>query len=238
MTQLFTALDYTRLSSIVFQPDYPGYKPDVVEAPNGDGKLDTEKRYAHVSEKYLAQYEHGYYELDRERKSSILSSYLDKAHDLSLEIAVTLGVPKPFWPVRKYGALRVLEYDGKATTAPHTDFDLFTLMCYRNDEQYFKYIDRPATTIRESELVYRSANKLKQAQALNAQIHFGEIYEELMPNNIVANKHEVVASGGPWQYSVVYFSIPDWESVLPSGLTMGAWLDERIKRSRYDKAGL
>lgn len=46
MTYPFTAFDYSNLYDRVFQPDYPGYKPSVTEIPNGDGKADTEKRYA------------------------------------------------------------------------------------------------------------------------------------------------------------------------------------------------
>src|SRR5690606_726185 len=99
MTQLFTASDYAKLHSIVFQPDYPGYKPDVVESPNGDGKKDDLKRYAHVAEKYLRDYS-----LTRR----ILEYYLDEAHGLALEVAITIGVPRPFWPVKEYSALRVL----------------------------------------------------------------------------------------------------------------------------------
>lgn len=234
--QLFTAADYAKLHSIVFQPDYPGYKPNVVEAPNGDGNKDVLKRYAHVAEKYIVDYPRP---LDVDWEShcynkDLLNSYLDKAHELSLEVAISIGVPRPFWPVRKYGALRVLEYDANATTAPHKDFDLFTLMLYRNDEQYFKYLDEKPT-METIQALTNSDNALKKAQQLNAQIHFGEILEEIDSESFRANKHEVVASGGPCQYSVVYFCIPDWSAVLPSGLTVGKWIDERIKRSRYDR---
>lgn len=239
--QLFTASDYYKLHSLVFQPDYPGYKPDVVEAPNGDGNVDELKRYAHVADKYLFNEsprdiefikQHGYHK-DHDR-DSILHSYLNLAHQLSLEVAISIGIPRPFWPVRKYGALRVLEYDGEATTAPHKDFDLFTLMLYRNDEQYFRYIEEKPTLDSILSLT-NSDNTLKKAQELNTQIHFGEILEEIDPNSFRANKHEVVASGGAWQYSIVYFSIPDWNAVLPSGLTVGKWISDRIKRSRYER---
>ena len=50
---MFTESDYKLLHSLVFQPDYPGYRPTLIEAPNGDDKLDVGKRYAHVSTKYL-----------------------------------------------------------------------------------------------------------------------------------------------------------------------------------------
>ncbi len=247
MTQLFTASDYAKLSSIVFSPDYPGYKPNVVESPNGDGKKDDLKRYAHVSEKYLTQFTYrapnysdsrNYWRLNAVRCNDIklLSDYLDQAHDLSLQVAVTLGVPKPFWPVKKYGALRVLEYDGNAVTNPHTDFDLFTLMLYRNDESCFRYLENSVNEHRPAPVkTLEHRRSLKKAQELNSQVHFGEILEEIDSKSFRADDHEVVASNGPWQYSCVYFSIPDWESVLPSGVTVGTWIDERIKRSRYER---
>lgn len=235
MTQLLTASDYVKIHSIVFQPDYPGYKPNVIESPNGDGKKDELKRYAHVADKYLTEYLHQPSATDKTWQTDcyhILSDYLDKAHQLSLEVAITLGVPRQFWPVRKYGALRILEYGPDAITNPHTDFDLFTLMCYRNDESCFKYIDQLDKDI---DLRCNSKRSLKRAQQLNAQVHFGELLEAAVPTQFMANKHEVVSSAGPWQYSIVYFAVPDHAAVLPSGLTVGKWMEERKNRSRYDR---
>jgi hypothetical protein len=240
--QLFTAADYARIHSIVFSPDYPGYKPEVVESPNGDGVKDTEKRYAHVAAKYLDQYLHQPRDTERMKTEQtdnyhLLSDYLSKAHNLALEVAIKIGVPKPFWPVKKYGALRVLEYNEKATTAPHKDFDLFTLMLYRNLPEYFKYVDlvNGKTTYGDFAVLKSSQKLLKSAQELNAQVHFGEILEEIDPKAYKATPHEVVASEGPWQYSCVYFCIPDHEAKLPSGVIVGQWLQERMSRSRYAK---
>ena len=242
MTQLFTASDYATLHSLVFQPDYPGYKPNVVESPNGDGVKDVEKRYAHVSEKYLCKEATGFIDpeffnvpknYDRDVE---LMHYLTKAHDLAVQVAVSLGIPQPFWPVRKYSALRVLEYNATATTAPHTDFDLFTLMCYRNLPEYFKYLS-PSYPASADTRVERLKTH-NRATALNKQIHFGELMEEidLTEEGVwLADKHEVVASGGPWQYSVVYFAIPNHDAVLSSGITVGKWLEERMSRSRYER---
>ncbi len=241
MTQLFNASDYATIHSLVFRDDYPGYKPNVVESPNGDGKLDSLKRYAHVAEKYLAPkgpdtYGEDVYFTHHER-DFCLSQYLDRAHLLSLEVAISIGVPREFWPVRKYGALRVLEYGPDAVTNPHTDFDLFTLMCYRNLPEYFKYLDNQA---KDAHVIgsRKRADTLKTAQKLNAQVHFGELLELLDqqdPSNKVwkATNHEVVASGGPSQFSIVYFSIPDHGAVLPNGVTVEDWLQERLSRSRY-----
>jgi hypothetical protein len=253
--QLFTAADYARIHSIVFSPDYPGYKPEVVESPNGDGVKDTEKRYAHVAEKYLKEYteykpfnpnydpssnqlelaKHEYAKSVRYANAGILKDYLTKAHELSLEVAIKIGVPKPFWPVKKYSALRVLEYNASATTAPHKDFDLFTLMLYRNLPEYFKYIDlvNGKTTYGDFAVLKSSQKLLKSAQELNTQVHFGEILEDIDPKAYKATPHEVVASEGPWQYSCVYFCVPDHEAVLPSGLTVGKWMEIRKGASRY-----
>jgi len=253
MTQLFTASDYAKIHSLVFRDDYPGYKPNVVESPNGDGKLDTEKRYAHVAEKYLFQqneytirYEKANGFHPSHERDTLLQEYLNKAHDLSIQVAIAIGVPRPFWPVKKYGALRVLEYNGEAVTNPHKDFDLFTLMLYRNDESCFRYIDDTSVGCalpehsfeqRQKSLVaqFNSEGALKKAQSLNSQIHFGEILEEIDPNRFVANKHEVVASGGPWQYSIVHFSIPDHSVILPCGIDVAEWLRRRMERSRYER---
>ncbi len=253
MTQLFNASDYATIHSLVFRDDYPGYKPNVVESPNGDGKLDSMKRYAHVAEKYLSHKNTG--SLSDYCKSlsdgrgaynddmDLLSKYLDRAHLLSLEVAVSIGVPREFWPVRKYGALRVLEYGSNATSAEHTDFDLFTLMCYRNLPEYFTYCLPPKDSKRSAWLkgltrqdtaVHRDS--ARRAQHLNSQVHFGELLEEIDSRTFRADDHKVIASGGPSQYSIVYFCVPDEEAVLPSGLTVGQWMAERKGRSRYDRS--
>ena len=250
MTQLFTASDYARISNLVFQDNYPGYKPNIVESPNGDGVKDTKKRYAHVAEKYLfienestLTYIKNMGCHPQHNRDSLLKSYLDRAHELAVQVAVTIGVPKSFWPDRRYGALRVLEYNGEATTAPHTDFSLFTLSCYRNLPQYFKYCD-PADknskrsawlkTLSESQR-QNHLDSLNRAKEINPQIHFGEILEEIDPVNFLANDHEVIPSLGLWQYSIVYFAIPDHTSTFNNGVTVGSWLSERLSRSRHTK---
>jgi hypothetical protein len=211
----------------------------VVESPNGDEVKDTEKRYADVAEKYLDQYLHQPSVTRKTEQTDnyhVLSDYLEKAHQLSLEVAIKIGVPKPFWPVKKYGVLRVLEYNDKATTAPHKDFDLFTLMFYRNLPEYFKYIDQlnNNTKYEDFEKMKISKKLLRSAQELNAQVHFGEILEEIDSKAFLATPHEVVSSGGPWQYSVVYFAVPDEQNaVLPSGLSVGEWMAKRKGASRY-----
>lgn len=230
---LFSANDYAILSEIVFKDDYPGYRPEIIESPNGDGNLDDKKLYAHIAKKYLDRY-------DVKSSKDVLQSYLNRAHEKSIEVAVALGVPKKFWPNKNYSCLRVLEYGPAAITHPHYDFDLFTLMCYRNLPEYFRYVSEH---MENSYNAHESSNQnavLRRAQALNSQIHFGEILQALdtqKPGERLwkATKHEVIASNGPSQYSIVYFTIPDESAVLPEGRTVKALLEERLSRSRYDK---
>lgn len=211
MTDIITAGDYAAIHHIVFSPDYPGYRPNVVESPNGDANWDTEKRYSHIALKYLEQYED-------EARRDMLTSYLVEAHNKALEVARMIGVPDAFMPDIRYGALRILDYPPGAVTHPHKDFDLFTLMLYRNQPDKFKYLSgEPAFHI----------------QTMSKQIHYGEILEMVMPEHR-ATEHEVeaVTEGEPHQHSAVYFTIPDHATVLPSGETVGEWLDERMGRSR------
>jgi hypothetical protein len=117
---LFNADDFARLRTL-FDGSYAGYKPNVIEAPNGDGKLDVQKRYLHVATKYDPP------EWARE--------YLQRAYQRACHhAALDLHVPHPFWPDLDACALRVLEYPPGADSAEHTDFDLFTFNAYRNTQ--------------------------------------------------------------------------------------------------------
>jgi hypothetical protein len=164
-----------------------------------------------------------------------LRDYLYKAHQLALEVAISIGVPPEFWPHQEYSCLRVLEYGPNATSAPHKDFDLFTLSLYRNLPEFFKYVTDHNEVGYDAYASARQSRALKNAQKLNAQIHFGELLEEISADKTwKANKHEVVASGGPNQFSVVYFAVPSHEVVLTNGTTVGKWMEERKNRSRYE----
>lgn len=217
---MFNANDYAKIYNIVFNEEnkYPGYRPGVIEAPNGDGKLDTKKRFAHVARKYNEQWiksnSHPCIDMD------VLDNYLKRAHEKSLEIAVELGIPQAFWPDMADGTLRILEYGSDAITNDHVDFDLFTLMCYRNITKHFEYIGSAPD---------------ERARTLNSQIHFGELMEQLNSEKWHATKHRVTPTLQPNvnQYSIVYFAMPKHDALLPSGLTVGAWLEERKSRSRY-----
>lgn len=215
---MFTVSDYRTLSEIVFQDNYPGYRKNIVESPNGDDKWDNEKRYAHLATKYLEEYKP-----EVEEMGQILDVYLNLANDKAVEVAITLGVPKAFWPDAQYSALRILEYPPGSISNPHVDFDLFTLMCYRNIPDRFAYTN-PQISM-----------ELEKANKLNQQIHFGEILELLLPTH-KATEHRVIEDQVRTQYSIVYFAIPNHEAVLPDGTTVGAWIDERISRSRKEAA--
>lgn len=236
---MFTARDYAIIYDIVFNASYPGYKPNVVESPNGDGKFDSEKRYAHVAIKYLDQYKKSYDGELREEEiienSSILEGYLNAAHEKSVDVAVALGVPREFWPDINFGALRILEYPAGAIANEHKDFDLFTLMCYRNIPECFEYVREYGVGFTQEgsiERVIALPQTLTDAQKLNPQIHFGEILE-VINKNFVATNHKVVKDPlNRAQHSMVYFSIPNHSAKLPTGVTVADWLAERMSRSR------
>jgi hypothetical protein len=219
---MFTASDYKTISDIVFADGdpYPGYRKNIIESPNGDGNWDEKKRYAHVANKYLDKFSNPF-------RRGTLNDFLQVAHNKALEIAIELGVPRVFWPDLQDSTLRILEYAPGAITHPHVDFDLFTLMCYRNIRADFKYVTMGRDIM---------SLGLARANTLNEQIHFGEILELVIPE-YKATPHEVIADPlDRSQYSIVYFSIPHHDAVLPNGTTVGAWIDERIGRSRREAA--
>lgn len=206
----FTEQDYNVLHEVVFRADYPGYRPAVAEAPNGDGVLDTQKRYSHIATKYLKQFPAPgapHYRA-RMNERDMLETYLRAAHRRALEVAAASGlVPQAFLPSFEHSALRVLEYPAGASSAPHTDFDLFTLNLYRNVSNY-------------------------GLGPVSMPVHMGELGEVL---GLGPAFPHFVAPLDRVQRSIVYFCIPDHAAVLPSGQNAGEWIAERIARSRYDK---
>ncbi len=209
-SQMFTAADYAVLHALVFRSDYPGYKPDVIESPNGDAAaLDAGKRYAHVATKYLDQLpeDTGMYPHNRKH---LLHNALHYAWRHALKVADSLCVPYEFMPSYAHGALRVLEYPAGEGGHVHTDFDLFALNLYRN-------VANPGL----STLGGR-------------EYHMGEI-GAMLPGLGAAEPHHVTPLSVA-QHSLIYFAIPDHAAVLPSGETVGEWLQERISRSRYEVA--
>jgi len=210
---MFTDHDYARLADLVFKADYPGYKPQVVEIPNGDGKRDDAKRYAHVALKYLTN------RTDRQ----LLLPYLEVAHGVAQQAALAAGIPAAFMPDVRYGALRVLYYPPGAVSNAHQDFDLFTLMMYRDQpDRFMGHI---------TDTRYGSDRAIRAIQAINRQAHLGQLGEVIGLGP--ATMHQVLPSDTE-QHSVVYFAIPDHDAVLPAGLTVREWLNERMARSRTE----
>lgn len=202
--------DYSLLHSLVFAGDYPGYRPEIVELPNGDGKADVGKKYAHIATKYLDRYVPA-----NPSRKRLLFTALRQAHEVAEAIAGALNVPAAFWPKLEACALRVLHYPPGAGSEKHTDFDLFTVMCYRHPAEIFKAepgFELPAAV-----------------QKINPQCHLGELAELLGLGR--ATPHEVLPSSEP-QGSIVYFALPDHKAALPSGELVGEWLTERLARSR------
>lgn len=115
---MFTIHRYNKLAAL-FAPEtaYPGYKPNVTEIPNGDGKADAQKRYLHVAAKYNPP-------------RFALAAFCD-AYKASLEVAAALKLPDYLTPAWDQCALRVLEYPVGVGGEHHTDFDLFTLNLWR-----------------------------------------------------------------------------------------------------------
>ncbi len=206
---MFDSHDYEALHALAFRPDYFGYKPTVTEIPNGDGKADVDKRYAHVAPKYFAN----------EWQAGALMPFLRRAHKEAEHVADFLDMPKAMRPDIRYGALRILDYPPGAVSNKHEDFDLFTLMCFRDQPDRFK-----------ADEVY--APLLERIRRINTQAHLGQLGTAFGLG--LATPHEVLPSETR-QRSIVYFAIPDHDSVLPAsggGMTVRDWLNERMARSR------
>lgn len=201
--KLFNEQDHRTLSAL-FAPvcRYKGYKPEVLEAPNGDGKVDATKRYLHVALKYDPP------EWARE--------YLARAHFEACRIAEALNVPAEFYPRVQDGTLRVLEYPAGAGSAEHTDFDLFTVHCYRSTPEDFVRLDAVDP----------------RAEAVDPDVHLGEIAEVVGIGK--ATRHVVPVR--PYaQKAIVYFAMPALAAELPGGVPVYRWLAERYSRSRVYK---
>lgn len=206
---MFTEDDYNILHDLTFVDGFPGFTPDVIESPNGDGNLDSEKLYSHVSWKYLNQLPFG-------TERSTLTEYLQKAHVLAEAAAWELNLPVKWHPHFASGTLRILKYPPGAVTHPHTDFDLFTINMYRNETEHFVYPNDDAPIFNNPHL--------------KNTFQTGELLEILGYGK--ATVHEVLPSQDV-QKSIVYFAIPNPELTLPCDMTVKDWLDERLARSRY-----
>jgi hypothetical protein len=198
---LFTKQDWQALSAL-FVAGYPGYRPTVREIPNGDGKVDVEKRFLHVALKY--------------DPPEFARQYLARAHYEACRIAEALQVPDYLYPRVENSTLRVLDYPPGAGSAEHTDFDLFTVHCFRSHRDDF----------------VRTGSVDPRAEAIDPDVHLGELAEvagigKPTPHYVPGRSYE--------QQAIVYFAMPANSAKLPTGETVGVWLAERISRSRVYK---
>jgi hypothetical protein len=217
MFTMFTEDDYEKLHELVFRPDYSGYKPTVKEIPNGDGKVDAEKMFAHVAPKYFTT--------DEQRHA--LMPFLERAHELAVEAGNLIELGPEFMPDIRYGALRILDYPPGAVSNLHEDFDLFTLMCFRDQPDRFKAHETAAAQDEAGQP--RRLDVIDKIRTLNQQAHLGQLGAAIGLGS--ATPHEVLPSETR-QRSIVYFAIPDHASALPSGTLVRDWLNERMARSR------
>jgi hypothetical protein len=196
--KLFSALDHEKLCTL-FCRDYAGYKPNVLEAPNGDGKVDTTKRYLHVALKY--------------DPPGWAREYLARAHFEACRIAEAIGVPDAFYPKVENGTLRVLEYPPGAGSAEHTDFDLFTVHCYRSTPEDFQTLG-----VRDG-----------RATDIDPDVHFGDIGEAVG----LGKATRPWVPGRPYrQEAIVYFAMPANDAPMPNGMRAIDWIADRYARSR------
>jgi len=229
----FTEQEYDVLYEIVFADGYPGYKPAVKEVTNGDGKVDTDKRYAHVAPKYLKDF-------DNPALKRILETFYDRAYaQARYAWAVSAGyaglsgdLVAAFAPDPRYGALRVLDYPPGAVSNRHEDFDLFTLVLYRDDPEAL-VVDHSAAPggAADSKGHARKMTATDALRAFDPKCHLGQIAAEVGIGP--ATPHEVVARDRA-HHSVVYFAIPDHDAVLPSGKTVRDWLNDKMQKTRTE----
>jgi hypothetical protein len=208
---IFTSSEYFDLHNLFNTPGYAGYKPDVREAPNSDGKVDEDKRYLHVSLKY--------------NPPQWALSYLARAHFHACRVAEALDVRDAFYPRVENGTLRVLEYPVGAGTVEHTDFDLFTIVLWRSTPAD---LERGPTNAAE----VPSAHARLAAEELSPGLHIGRLGE--LAGLGPATPHSV--PGRPYvQRSIIYFAMPAMAAMLPTGETVREWLARVYAESRVYK---
>ncbi len=192
------------LAQPAFSAINPGYKPDVIEAPNGDGHLDTKKRYAHIAPKYFHAH-----------TPAILRDAYHNALCEAQAWAMRLGLPMPLWPSYNDCALRLLEYPAGAGGHIHTDFDLFTVNLWRSDPSAMQQAEWSPRGVHFGELWHA--------------LGLGCSWSARLPT---ATAHWIEPRTYA-QQSLVFFALPSPDVRLPTGGTVRDWLAERIARSRH-----
>ncbi len=110
----------------------------------------------------------------------------------------------------------MLEYPAGAGSAEHTDFDLFTVHCYRSTPDDF----------------VRTESVDPRAEAIDPHVHIGEIGQEVGLG--LATYHHVPER--PYaQKAIVYFAMPANDAKMPSGERAIDWIADRYARSRVYK---
>lgn len=118
MKRIFDRYDYNNLMTLADDVAYAGFRPGVIESPDGNGLLDDGKVFLHVALKY--------------KPPSWAEGYLARAYWEVCKAAEGLGVPAAYFPKPENSTLRVLYYPPEVGSHPHRDFSLFTLTCYRD----------------------------------------------------------------------------------------------------------
>jgi len=209
---MFDSIDYAFLHSVVFRPDYPGYTPKVIEAPNRDGVKDTKKRYSHIAVKYLAKF--GDVALFQ-----ALMGYLEEAHAHACQTFEHLGLPQEFRPSLDYSCLRVLEYPPGTGGVPHCDFDLFSEILYRDQPDKFHYVGETPP---------------EAYQRISEHLHFGSMLPLTGHAGLLVPSEHYVEPSDTWQHSIVFFAVPDWKTKLTTGETVGDWIQRETAKARYE----
>ncbi len=93
-----------------FSNGYAGYRPQVVEAPDGK-TLDLQKKYLHIAHKY--------------KMDEFQNQCFNEAFEIAQNNVSIILDPKAC-------ALRILEYKPGVNGAGHTDFDLLTINLWRS----------------------------------------------------------------------------------------------------------
>lgn len=222
MNQFFNRTDFDQLSTL-FDPEanYKGYKPAVRERPDGDARVDTEKKFLHVALKY--------------NPPEWALRLLARAHMAASEIAERLSVPSAWRPAIENATLRVLYYPVGAGTEEHTDFDLFTVNCWRDPVgDMWARVGNGGSCITNDYMPF----------------HVGEL--GTMCGMGTATRH-LVSPRDYEQRAIVYFASPAMATPLPMPITFphvpaenrpevtvtttGAWQIERANRSRVYAKG-
>lgn len=215
--------DYHTAYTMVFNPanEYPGYRPEVSESPDGDIFLDKGKHFAHIACKYLDKWDYavGHRTIDHDWLYQLLYDWTE----YGIQVAIQLGLPMKWWPNVEDSTIRILAYPPGTVTHPHYDFDLFTLPMYRNIRDTYEVL--------EGDKADRYSWVREGALAAD-NFHYGEL-ATLVNENYMPTKHQVRADEkGRTQYAAVFFAMPRLDLTLPTGVKVADWLEERKTRSR------